>query len=299
MDRVSEPTPVSSPTSSPVTTAGRIIGLVVAAVFLVCIVIAAVTMPEGITGSSDEGVAALPVWAILLPNAVGIALALALPAGRRRLLPVREVDRPRLRTSVWVLLAIAAAFPLLTALPGVSGSILYVAAKVVLLIIGGAIVVAHWRPVVAFDQPRGAWSGWMPVVVIVAWLALTFLVPWVPRHDFSGLDPIELAVVALITALTAGVGEELFYRRWLQTRLEAVLGGWPGILVASLVFAFMHLGSHGTGDLGRDVVSVVVSQGTAGLLLGVVWWRYRALWAIVAIHVLMNGWPVLAWFAPR
>lgn len=51
----------------------------------------------------------------------------------------------------------------------------------------------------------------------------------------------ELAVVALITALTAGVGEELFSRRWLQTRLEAALGGWPGILVASLVFAFMLL----------------------------------------------------------
>lgn len=42
-----------------------------------------------------------------------------------------------------------------------------------------------------------------------------------------------------------------------------------------------------------------MSQGTAGLPLEVVWWRYRALWAIDALHVPMNGWPVLAWFAMR
>lgn len=277
---------------------GRIIGWIVAAVFAACILVALVLMPEGITGSRDEGVAALPVWAVLLPNALGIALALALPtAARKRILPVRTVDRGRLRISTWALLALAVAFPLVTALPGVAESLLYLVLKVALLIVGGAIVVRWLRPAIDLDQPSSLWRHWMPVSVVVVWLILAFLVPWVPRTDFSAIDPVYLAGAALLTALTAGVGEELFYRRWLQSRLEAWLGGWPGIALASLVFAVMHLGSHGTGDLPRDFVSVVVSQGTAGLLLGVVWWRFRALWAIVAIHVLMNGWPVLEFFA--
>lgn len=306
-----EPDPTVTSASSPGedsalsagTSAGRVVVCVVAGIFAASAAVALVAMPDGLSGSRDEGAPAQPLWAVLAPNVAAIAVAIALPAGppRKPTLPARPIDPRRLRASAGALLAIAVAFPLLTSAPGVADSLGYIALKVGLLVVAAAIVVASLRPAVAIERPAQAWRWWMPLAAIAAWFALSFLMPWSPHHDFSGVDPVTLAVVALITALTAGVGEELFYRRWLQTRLEAWLrgglGAWPGIAAASLAFGLMHLGSHGTGDPLRDLASVVVNQGTAGLMLGVLWWRFRALWAIIATHILMNGWPVVAFLA--
>jgi membrane protease YdiL (CAAX protease family) len=54
----------------------------------------------------------------------------------------------------------------------------------------------------------------------------------------------------------------------------------------------MHLGSHGTGDFLIDVARVIVIQGSFGLFLGIMWWRYRNLTANVIVHVFANGWAV-------
>jgi membrane protease YdiL (CAAX protease family) len=99
-------------------------------------------------------------------------------------------------------------------------------------------------------------------------------------------------LIAVLTALTAGVGEELFYRRWLQTRVEALLGPWAGIILTSVAFALMHLGSHGTGEPLIDIPRLLVTHGSFGLFMGVLWWRYRNLTLIIAAHILYNGWSV-------
>lgn len=56
----------------------------------------------------------------------------------------------------------------------------------------------------------------------------------------------------------------------------------------------MHLGSHGTGDIVLDVARVIVAQGSFGLFLGVMWWRYRNLTALIIVHIITNGWGVAA-----
>lgn len=84
--------------------------------------------------------------------------------------------------------------------------------------------------------------------------------------------------------------EEVFYRCWLQTRLEALWGRGAGVLAASLAFALMHLGSHGADlDPVLRVSSVVAAQGTMGLVAGYLWSRYRRLWPPILLHVLVNG----------
>lgn len=103
-----------------------------------------------------------------------------------------------------------------------------------------------------------------------------------------------MLVAAVATAFTAGVGEEPFYRRWLPSRLEAGLGAWTGIIVTVLAFALMHLGSHDTSDLPIDIARVIVVQGSFGLFLGIMWWRYRNLAAIIGVHIIANGWAVAA-----
>ncbi|WP_309615604.1 type II CAAX prenyl endopeptidase Rce1 family protein [Salinibacterium sp.] len=60
-----------------------------------------------------------------------------------------------------------------------------------------------------------------------------------------------------------------------------------------------HRAARGGGPRRRDpgqplldIARVVVIQGSFGLFLGIMWWRYRNLAAIVVIHVIANGWGV-------
>ena len=105
--------------------------------------------------------------------------------------------------------------------------------------------------------------------------------------------PVVLLVAAVGTAISAGLGEELMYRGFLQTRLEALLGSWTGLLLASLLFGLMHATSHGEGPLWASAAQAVAMQGTTGIALGMMWRRWRRLWVCVLAHVLLNGLVVL------
>lgn len=228
---------------------------------------------------------------VLLPPGVGIALTLLLPPSPPHQAAV-VVAPGRHRVSTSLLLALAVAFPLCVSIWGFAGSEWYIVAKLILLMIVPAVIVTALRGVrISFE--RGAWRWWAPAIVVGVWALLSQVAPWNPRYDLGHIDPVQLAVSAAATAITAGFGEELFYRRWLQTRLEAGLGPWAGIALTSLLFAVMHLGSHGSDAPAIDVARVVVSQGSFGLFMGVLWWRYRNLAAVIAAHLIVNGWPVL------
>lgn len=271
-------------------------------VLVVCALVAAASLagvlivyPGGTATSADPGAPTVPVWATVLPPLVGIALALLLPP-RRAPRPAAVVDRSsRLASTTIGLLLLAAAFPLIVGLVPVEGED-YVLLKLALFIVVPAVLVLVVRRSIRLSRPRVAWRWWAPLIVVAVWTVLSQLGPWNPPTDFSGIDPASLAIAATATAVTAGFGEEFFYRRLLQSRLEAALGPWPGIALTALAFALMHLGSHGTGEPLADIARVVVAQGSFGLFVGVLWWRYRSFWAIVLAHLIVNGWPVLAAF---
>ncbi|KQP53952.1 CPBP family intramembrane glutamic endopeptidase [Agreia sp. Leaf283] len=264
-----------------------ITGAVLWAVSLTALLIVS---PLGTAVSSDPGAEAISYWVTLLPSAVGIALVLLIPRRSRPRTSVVRERRPFVITTV-VLLVLAALFPLACAMIPLQGE-LYILGKLILLIILPAVVLLLVRRGVHIDFDKSAARWWAPAIVIVIWTVLSQVAPWNPTFAIAGLDPAVVVTAAVATALTAGVGEELFYRRWLQTRLEAGLGAWSGIVIASLAFALMHLGSHGTGDFFIDVARVIVVQGSFGLFLGIMWWRYRNLTANVIVHVFANGWAV-------
>lgn len=268
----------------------RVIVAIGIALAIASLVIVAVALPEGAATSSDPGAAIMPWWAVLLPPLAGIALCLVMPWAPPSQ-PALVSDRKRLRASTIILLAIAVVFPVIVGIPGVASGGWYLIAKVSLLTVTAGIVVAILRGI-EIERATGSWRWWAPVVVVAVWTALGPAAPWAGPHDFSSMDPIDLLIVSVLTALTAGVGEELFYRRWLQTRLEAWLGPWPGIIITSCAFALMHLGSHGTGEPLIDIPRLLVTHGSFGLFMGVLWWRYRNLALIILAHVIYNGWAV-------
>ncbi len=269
----------------------RRLGLGLGAVWVASVLTVLVAYPAGAPVSSDPGAPAIPVWVTVLPALVGIGLALLLPP-RGETLAATVVRTDRLRVTTGILVACAVALPVAAALVPLEGED-YIVGKAVLLMAIPAFAVPGLRRAVRFSAPQAAWRWWAPALCVAAWTLLSQVAPWVPEHDLGDYSTEMLVVGGIATAITAGLGEELFYRRWLQTRLEALVGPWTGLGFATLAFALMHLGSHGTGAPWLDVARVIALQGSFGLLMGLLWWSYRNLALIVVAHLIANGWGLL------
>lgn len=283
-----------SPTRSPHVPPSRhrssrlVCGLLVG-VFFLAAATTIVTHPNGLVVSVDPGYEPTAVPLLLVPALVGLALVSLVPLRLEH--AAVEIVRPRrMNGEIAVLVLLAVLFPLVAPLlPLPEDYVLLKAFMFMLLPVAMlAIVSARGRgSSVRIHRPRLRW--WLPLapVAIYGWLAVQ--PPFAPPPPDRWPDLPVLLVAASATAITASFGEELFYRRFLQTRLEALWGRWAGILCTSLLFGLMHLGSHGEGPLWQNAAQVVALQGTSGVLYGWLWSRYRRLWACVLAHLLLNG----------
>lgn len=272
---------------------GRVVLAGCALAWVAAVAVVLLAHPDGLAVSADPAAARRPLWQVFLPPLAGIALVLALPPRRTRQPAVLEDRRAAARSTVF-LLALAAVIVVvgLTPLNGVDFALV----KGVLLLAVPALVLRFvWRGGVQVIRAPGAWRWWAPAVVVVVWTWLAHAAPWVPPADFSGTGLAFLIAGAVVTAITAGVGEELFYRRWLQTRLEAWLGPAAAIALNAVLFGLMHFGTHGAADLRMDAALIIAVQGTSGVFLGVLWWRYRSIAVNILVHLIMNGWAVVAY----
>ncbi|MBM7499760.1 CPBP family intramembrane metalloprotease [Brachybacterium muris] len=262
------------------------------AIMLGAVVATTLLNPQGLVVSRDPGYEALPVPLLLVPTVAVIVMTLVLPRGRGGSAVIVRLPSA-LRSETAGLLALAVGFPLLGAvMPTPEDWVLLKA--VMFLIVPGAVLAVLGRrrgPSVLISRPV------VPVGIIVlpALLlgVLTQVGPFSPGAPATWPPLAILLIGATATAITAGLGEELMFRRFLQTRLEALAGRWTGILVASILFGLMHTFSHGDGALGENAVRAIAMNGTTGLALGLMWSRWRRIWVCVLAHVLLNGFGVL------
>src|SRR5699024_6994732 len=74
-----------------------------------------------------------------------------------------------------------------------------------------------------------------PLLVVVVWLVFYMLSPLSEASTYE-IDFLTLLLGELISLILNAVLEELFYRKWLQSRLEAALGIWPAICVSAVLW---------------------------------------------------------------
>ncbi|MFD0589394.1 CPBP family intramembrane glutamic endopeptidase [Paenibacillus sp. GCM10027627] len=148
-----------------------------------------------------------------------------------------------------------------------------------------------WRFAIARPPSLSPWSWLGPLVVVCVWLFISYGssygLPYVP----TGFDSATLVLVVLFGFLINSLLEEVFYRVWLQTRLEHLLGRWPAIALTSVLWAIWHVAIQGTGQWNVDLAAVLSNQGITGLFLGYLWAKYRNVWVVVVIHGVMNAPP--------
>lgn len=261
-------------------------------VFALSILVTVLRNPDGIVVSRDEGVPSVPVLLLLAPAVLTIIVTLLLPRGEGgATVAVRRTTPARWETAG--LLGLALTFPLLVPLLPLPEDYVLLKGVMFLLIpcIALALLARRRGPSVGFHRPRVA--AVVPLMAALVLGVLTAVGPFAPggRADWPPLA--VLIVAATATAITAGLGEELLYRRFLQTRLEGLLGPWTGLLLASLLFGLMHVLSHGDGAVWERAAQVIAMQGTTGIALGLMWATWRRIWVCVLAHVLINGLGVL------
>lgn len=128
-----------------------------------------------------------------------------------------------------------------------------------------------------------------PSIITVVWIILYFFSPFAsPEVPGYEMDLIVLIIGASFSFLMNSVLEELFYRVWLQTRLEVLLGTWPAIMASSLLWAIWHMAIQGGDSADIAFSNVIINQGVTGLFLGFLWAKYRNVWVLIIIHGLMN-----------
>lgn len=253
--------------------------------------------------SADAEAPATPWLGVVVPILAGLLLIRLVPLRLPALVPVDAAQRPTLTRQAWALLGIAVLFPVLV--PFLGRDLLYGMVKVALLIGAAWLVLRVWRapsPAAAHRRtiPR-LWWALGPVPAIAGWLYLSEYSPLAGSGDLSGyrdLDRVYLVIVMVFVFLTAGVTEEVFYRAWLQTRLEALHGRWLAITVSALLFAAMHVHRFDSGAFWLSLATILAFNGGFGVLTGYLWARYRNLWANIAVHGAVNAVPLLPLLLP-
>jgi len=93
-----------------------------------------------------------------------------------------------------------------------------------------------------------------------------------------GTQAVGYGLVWLLVFLFVGLGEETFFRGYLQSTLARGIGFWPGALVLSLSFGAAHLGNGGETPAG--IAGVVVF----GLVFCLLLWISGSLWLGIGFH---------------
>ena len=91
---------------------------------------------------------------------------------------------------------------------------------------------------------------------------------------FANCKTFDLAIIAFL----AGMGEELFFRGWMQVVLADKFGLWLGILVASLIFGLMHYLS----------TPYFIYAFVTGIYLGLIYQGSENLYIVMVIHVVYD-----------
>jgi membrane protease YdiL (CAAX protease family) len=102
-------------------------------------------------------------------------------------------------------------------------------------------------------------------------------------YDISFIPTVPMRWLAcVISALSAGVCEEIGFRGYMQRPIEQRTGIKTAVIISSLLFMLLHL-SKGWASLG--MVPIVFG---AGLLLGLLAWSSRSLFPCIIGHTIMD-----------
>lgn len=278
----------------------RVVALVGAVVVVAsCLLILLVNAHWEVRASADS-TQSHPIWQLWIAPSLG-ALAVCLTTARNRARPAWQLDplqRRRVDVEAGLLALCALAFAATLVGFGARDPF-YVVAKVVLLVVlPGLVLIVGRRACGPLSIPGPADSSLSAVIPVAVWVAAAYVTPLAPDPVVLGMDAVGVVLVLGGGFLVNAVVEEVFYRRWLLTRLQATVGATAAILCSAIAWSAWHAAIQGVGSLDVDLAAVIARHLPMGVFLGLLWTRHRRMWPILTVHGLLNSVPVLLGLVP-
>jgi membrane protease YdiL (CAAX protease family) len=136
----------------------------------------------------------------------------------------------------------------------------------------------------------------IPLGWAIGWAQLQFL--HVPKELFGALEKLVTATdlprflwLLLLVAVTPAVCEELVFRGVLFQGLAGEERMWRTVAVSALVFGAFHLS-------GETAIRFLPTA-WIGVLMGIVVWRTRSIFASMLMHFVNNGFAVVVVSRPE
>jgi membrane protease YdiL (CAAX protease family) len=243
----------------------------------------------------------ISMWVVWIPSFVGILLTRLIPLHLNKYNPLDKLNQKIIKLQSLFFVIGAILFPttlLLVKSTGEEFQLWYMILKL------GFLFVIPWMFIFIFQlrdssyvKPKSPstfhrWYWTAPLLITGIWIYLRYFSMLSPAHVPSKIaDPTIFIVILLFGFLINSLLEEIFYRVWLQTRLERLIGTWPAILLTSILWAIWHVAIQNTGHWDVDLATVISNQGVTGLFLGYLWAKYRNVWVLIIIHGVMNASP--------
>lgn len=211
----------------------------------------------------------MPFWYKWLPVIVGILLVRFLPFHHKNYNPLQQFEPRRIiiQTAIFFLSGSLFTICLLTTnFEGMALQLWFMIFKIILLLFTPLMLLFFYKNNPEKERPKSVkltgdnrWYRFTPLIVIIIWGYFNFFSIFSTPFVSMKMEPTILISILLVGFLINSVLEEIFYRVWLQTRLELLLGTWPAILLTSLLWASWHIALHGSGHWDIDTATVIVN----------------------------------------
>lgn len=170
-----------------------------------------------------------------------------------------------------------------------SYALLFLALKILFARYGkGVLEALGWSKPVPFSNVSLAVLG-VSLYLVVILLQLALLTPDVATPFVKLLDdPVSRLAIAVMAITLGPIVEELLFRGFLQPVLVSAIGVFPGILLTSASFGFLHLAQNGWIWQIGVLITVV------GFVLGTVRHLTGSTKASTIVHIAYNFVPFLS-----
>lgn len=143
------------------------------------------------------------------------------------------------------------------------------------------------EPLSLYGVQRGDWKFGLLAVAVMAPVMIALTYPSAKDPEFLAEYPLFKGAGAsamifsshALLYLTYYLGYEMLMRGFIQFGLRSQLGDWNAILVQTAISSLFHIGKP-SGEIYSSIIG--------GIIWGIVVFRSRSLWYVLAVHWLLG-----------
>ncbi|TDM39666.1 CPBP family intramembrane metalloprotease [Macrococcoides goetzii] len=220
-----------------------------------------------------------------LPSIIGILLIFITPKLSNKFSTL--IDTSTKSIKFFIFLSIALIILMIITPKSIVFNLFYIYKLLILLIIPMIFFYKENINILKSAKQQRLWL--IPLLICIVWY-ITYIIVNFNTLNLHKYDiPYDYLIIgATISFILNAVLEELFYRSWLQTRLEPLLSFIPAIFITSILWALWHMGIQYHSNILLTFANVIVFHSITGIFLGLLWLKYRNIILNIFVHGLLN-----------